>query len=190
MNIAIIIVVHLVWQAANIVHAYFDPSPIVPMSEYGEDHRVLDCHQCFEAKGKFCHHKEYGMTLHDTKEANQGYAFCCKQDSISGFCSPNSSYECSMPSFVSNPDESPYHSVLTSTNRNYQMFAFCPLLSQRTCGISKDDKPDVTIRATQEEQIIYSKEMRYMRPSPNHTKEYDFCHYNIKVNDSFPEDEL
>ena len=78
MNIANIIVVHLVWQAANFVHAYFDPSPIVPMSEYEHDHRVLDCHQCFEAKGKFCHHKEYGMTLHDTKEANQGYAFCCK----------------------------------------------------------------------------------------------------------------
>ena len=88
----------------KLVNAYFDPSPIVPMSEYKSDYRVLDCHQCFEAKGKFCHHRKYAVTLHDTKEANRGYAFCCKQDSTKDFCDPkHSDYICSMNSYEVEP---------------------------------------------------------------------------------------
>lgn len=70
------------------------------------------------------------------------------------------------------------------------MFAFCPLLSQRTCGIANEDKPEVNISARSKEQIVYTKEMRYMQPSPNHTKEYDFCHYTIAKNESISEEEL
>lgn len=143
-----LILLTILYNINDPVKAFFDPSPIVPMSEYSESYRVLDCFQCFEAQGKFCHHRDYGQTLHDTQEANRGYAFCCRQDSTEGFCSPNSDYECSMPSYELEPEQSKYKDVLTKTNLNYQMFAFCPMISQRICGIANDDNTNVTLEVT------------------------------------------
>jgi hypothetical protein len=59
------------------------------------------------------------------------------------------------------------------------MFAYCPLLSQRNCGISKETTAEPELYATDIEQVVYSKEMRY-RGGSQKVREYDFCHYELQ----------
>ena len=40
--------------------------PLVDMEEWAKDSRVLDCFECFQAKGRFCHKKDYGDKMFDT----------------------------------------------------------------------------------------------------------------------------
>ena len=39
--------------------AKYDFSPIINMEDYASDFRVTDCFECFDARGKFCHDKNY-----------------------------------------------------------------------------------------------------------------------------------
>ena len=38
--------------------AAYDYAPIVPMDDYKQDSRTLDCWECFEAEGKMCSNRE------------------------------------------------------------------------------------------------------------------------------------
>jgi hypothetical protein len=37
-----------------VVRTAYDYGPLVPMSEYDKEYRVLSCWECFEAQGKIC----------------------------------------------------------------------------------------------------------------------------------------
>ena len=60
--------------------AKYDFSPVVDMSEYESNFRVLDCFECFSARGKFCHDKEYDSMFEMTRSSNEGHGICCKSD--------------------------------------------------------------------------------------------------------------
>jgi len=60
-----------------------DPTrPLVDMSVYKSDARILDCGECFEAKGRMCHNKNYDSMFEDTKSSNMGNAICCKNEAV------------------------------------------------------------------------------------------------------------
>jgi len=40
------------------VRSAYDYGPLVPMSEYDKEFRVLSCWECFEAEGKMCRNKD------------------------------------------------------------------------------------------------------------------------------------
>ena len=83
-----------------------------------------------------------------------------------------------MPSHETSPDQSPYKDVLSEGNRNFQMFAYCPKVSQISCGISKSFDTDTSLFATDNELVVYSKEMKY-RKGDTSTRQYDFCNYKL-----------
>ena len=169
------------------------------MAEYHNEDthfRVLDCRQCFEAKGRMCHPKNYEHDFDALLSTKSGLGICCKPDSTDDQCNDplNQEQECSMKSFDDDPD-SIYADVLSVDNRNYQMYAFCPLVDHATCGVQSDngDDYDMRIYATQE----YTKvKTNYMVYKPQMTQDdlnylalnpyddaiqlaHDFCHYQI-----------
>ena len=99
-----------------------DPTrPIVSMQFYDKDYRVLDCGQCFRARGKVCTERDYNSMFKYTRSSNMGNAICCKNGATHEYCQESNDTEhkhtCSMPSF--DPDSAKYKSVLTAGNRNY-----------------------------------------------------------------------
>lgn len=58
------------------------------------------------------------------------------------------------------------------------MFAFCPLISHKNCGISDSESTDMKIYATKEAQNISTKELGYNHGRPNE-RQYDACYYEI-----------
>ena len=95
-----------------------DPTrPIVPMSQYKNYFRVLDCAECFEAQGRMCHHNDYNSMYEDTKSSSMGNAICCKNGEKRGLCG-DPKHTCSMPSYDTDPN-SKYKNVFTKGNRNY-----------------------------------------------------------------------
>lgn len=110
-------------------------TPLVPMDEYkppigqSDDWRALDCWQCFEAQGRMCHQKYYESLWNLTQRANQGIGICCKLDATEGICAPNNpDISCSMKSYDVDAN-STYREVISAGNRNYQMFAYCPMVN-------------------------------------------------------------
>jgi hypothetical protein len=69
--------------------------------------------------------------------------------------------------------------VLTD-GKNYQLFAYCPLINQNTCGIGQDSTADgnMQINATETRQIISTDKMRYRIGSPSYRRS-DSCYYSI-----------
>jgi len=115
------------------VQAQYDYAPLVPMEEYAKDYRTLDCWECFEARGKMCHDNDYSSMLAITGSSNPGHGICCKPGFEGENCVTNEQTTCSQPVFESDP-ESVFTDILTET-LNHQMFAFCPMVSHRTCGV-------------------------------------------------------
>ena len=64
-----------------------------------------------------------------------------------------------MPSMEEEPAKSGtrYSSVLSKDNRNYQMFAFCPSINQKKCGIENSDSSDMVLTAGIKKKLVYSK---------------------------------
>ena len=104
---------------------YYDSSEIVPMSEYNYDYRTLDCAQCFQAKGKMCHDKDYASMIKVTGSSNLAHGVCCKPDYNGEHCNNDGDHVCSAPSEITD-SASKYAAILTPQNRNMQMYAFCP----------------------------------------------------------------
>ena len=44
--------------------------PLIEMEEWSKDSRILDCFECFQAKGRFCHKKDYGNKFMETFKSN------------------------------------------------------------------------------------------------------------------------
>ena len=63
-------------------------------------------------------------------------------------------YDCSMKSLDTDPD-SKYKAVLSADNKNYQMFAYCPTVSHKHCGVSEDpENEDMLLSAILDKQSI------------------------------------
>ena len=83
---------------------------------------------------------------------------------------------------------SQYAPVLNPAKENFQMYAFCPGVNQKACGISDNqDSSDIVLPATEAKQSISTTSMKYV---PSMTREeavagkefeYDFCHYVVRT---------
>ena len=96
---------------------------------------------------------------------------------------------CSQNSFEKDDNPTKYKSVLTEGGRNHQMFAYCPNVNQRTCGISIEDSTDHKLLATSKKQIVYSKDMRY-RVGNESYREMDACYYEVIMSDEMTTEKL
>ena len=96
---------------------------------------------------------------------------------------------CSHNSF--DPHTRKYQDVLTDGTLNYQMFAFCPNVDRRKCGIPNDDQEGFKLHAELGERSsrIASTEIRY-REGTQHARQYDACHYEITSSPDITEDEI
>ena len=61
------------------------------------------------------------------------------------------------------------------------MFAYCPGVDQKKCGIISDgrDHHNFDLHASETEQGVSTTEMHY-KEGPVSVREYDACHYMIK----------
>lgn len=86
-----------------------------------------------------------------------------------------------MKSFDDNPSSN-YKDVLSAGSVNYQMFAYCPTLSHKTCGLGNDNSNyDMTVYAGKEKKDVSSNKMRYIRGVTQNEREYDACYYMVKA---------
>lgn len=153
-------------------------TPLVPMAEYPFEYRTLNCWECFEAQGSMCHHEDYAHDVNFLQSGNWGDGICCKNGATSGACFVDESNDmhCSPPSI---DDGGKYKDVMTQGNRNYQLFAFCPGIDQKRCGISdKAGHREFELHASEGQQSVGTSEMRY-RDGGSESREYDACHYMI-----------
>lgn len=171
----------------SIVNAYDSKTDLVPMKDYKNYYRVLDCWQCFQAQGRICHRKDYVYTpqyrIQVLRSPNIGNGVCCKPDSTQGHCQPdNAEHTCSMKSF-DDSGSSTYKDVLSSSSKNFQMFAFCPTLNMQSCGLSESSNYDMTLRAGTDKQSVSSNQMRYVTGVTQDKRQYDACYYVLTAAD-------
>ena len=150
------------------------------MHEYSMPYRTLNCWECFQALGRMCIKPDYTSMMAVTGSSNFGHGLCCRNGYNEGFCSPSDSgHICSPQSYDPDPD-SKYKDVRTNMKtigwRNFEMFAFCPLVSHKRCGIDDSNSYDMNLVPTLEPKIVSSKEMRYKEGRPEE-REYDACYY-------------
>ena len=69
------------------------------------------------------------------------------------------------------------------------MFAFCPAINQRTCGISAKETTEMQLKATLKRQLVYAKDMRYRKGNATY-READACYYEISLSDEVSDEEL
>ena len=171
-----------------LVMAQYDYSELVDMADYSKNYRTLDCWECFQAKGKMCHPRNYQSIMLLTGSSNFGHSICCKPDYTGNNCNSNEVLTCGPPSIEANPDNSKYSQVLNDDNRNYQMFAFCPALKPERCGMNSTDN-GMTIYATQDERVVVAPDLRY-REGPPAVRRHDACFYLIHTDiNTIQEDE-
>ena len=70
---------------------------------------------------------------------------------------------CSPPSHADNPSGK-YADVFTG-NRNYQLFAYCPQINVKRCGIATgySDEYDFTLKAGKDKLKVDAKDMKYLK---------------------------
>jgi len=72
---------------------------------------------------------------------------------------------------------------------NYKMFAYCPGINQKVCGISDDStNTDMTLYATKDEAKLSSTSLKYREGGPT-VRAYDACYYLIKSPADFTEED-
>lgn len=129
------------------------------MEGYGDDqthYRILDCHQCFVAAGIMCHPANYQHNQEVINSSNEAMGVCCKPDSTKEECDTASGQTgqiCSMKSWDRDKD-SQFKHVLNPAMENYQMFAFCPNLKPRVCGMTDESNIDMVLKATNSEKTL------------------------------------
>ena len=124
---------------------------------YPTNFRVLDCWQCFRAKGKICIDKDGKSLYPHTKDSVFGNALCCKPDNNDNYCNSGEPIKvgnseitplCSPPSYSTEENDSSVRSVLTG-QRNYLYWAFCPAVQPPKCGMpNNNDSNQMQLRAT------------------------------------------
>ena len=107
------------------VKAAYDYGPLVPMSEYSSNWRVLDVWDCFTAEGKFCVEKDYNSMIKLTGSSNRAHGICCKKDYVDTHCSNDGEHMCSAPGLISSKED-PYWHTTNQQGQNYQIFAYNP----------------------------------------------------------------
>lgn len=130
----------------SLVLGQYDFSELVDMADYSKNYRTLDCWECFQAKGKMCHPRNYQSIMILTGSSNFGHSICCKPEYKGKNCVSDDQITCGPPSIVPDDADSDYKDILND-NRNYQMFAFCPALKPQRCGMNTTDT-GMTIFAT------------------------------------------
>ena len=93
--------------------------------------------ECFDAKGKFCHDKNYNNMMQTTGSSNLAHGICCKMDYEGDNCVSDETHDCSAPSEITDKS-SKYAPILSPGKMNYQMFAFNPIVNHELCGLSND----------------------------------------------------
>lgn len=152
------------------------------MSEYTNNYRTLNCWECFDARGKMCHDKDYSSMFRVTGSSNFGHAVCCKPDYEGQHCSPNDSQHiCSQPVMGKESDDE-FTDVRSKGNLNHQLFAFCPMISQEVCGIANSTSIDMGLKAGIEVQTISTSDLKYREGRPEY-RQYDACYYEITASD-------
>ena len=81
-----------------------------------------------------CHGKNYATIFQYTQSSNIYKGVCCKPGSTDDMCN-GKLLDCSMDS-TGPSSGNKYKDVLTDGNRNYQMFTYCPGITQKMCAIS------------------------------------------------------
>lgn len=108
--------------------AEYEPSMACPHCP--ANYRILDCWECFEAKGKVCMDASHGSMFHFIQTSKTGVVFCCKQDYNEGFCEDGArvgttqddhymDMVCSPPSHSENPTESGKYADVFTGKRNH-----------------------------------------------------------------------
>ena len=176
---------------AVLARAAYDSSPIIPMQIYEGGKRTLNCWECFQALGKMCIFNDYTSMMRITGSSNFGHGVCCHPQSEDGICgASDSNHVCSPPSWEANDNPTPYRDVLSHDYRNYQMFAFCPMINRRTCGIDDSSSTDMSLSAGREPKTVKSDSLRYKEGRPD-VREYDACYYQVSpVESASPNDRI
>ena len=70
------------------------------------------------------------------------------------------------------------------------MFAYCPSLTQKICGLSDNSQAyDMNVYADEETKVVSSDQMRYIRGVSQNEREYDACYYLIRAGSDVEETE-
>lgn len=79
-----------------------------------------------------------------------------------------------------------FKNILTgssSNRKNYQMFAYCPMVSHDNCGVNGNGgSNDMNLLANKEMSQVSSTSMKYREGKPSY-REYDSCYYEITSED-------
>ena len=147
------------------------------MSLYTSDYRTLSVWECFDAKGKFCHDRNYDSMMLTTGSSNKGHGVCCKMDYEGDHCSNSDiNHDCSTPAEIID-QHSEYSSILSPGKLNYQMFAFNTIVNHKSCGLSDDSSnSNMTLIAGTAKKKVSSKQMKYKEGVPDY-RQYDACYY-------------
>ena len=157
------------------VGAQYDYNELVPMSEYDRDFRTLSCWECFEARGKMCHDTDHSSMFQITGSSNRGHGVCCKPNFKGTHCGPSDTqHTCSEPT---EPEDDQSKEIATG-GLNYQLFAFCPMVSQATCGISDSSSYDMSMHAVRQIKTLSTDQLKYREGRPEY-RHYDACYYEI-----------
>ena len=93
----LVVVIFEIVSKMGSVHARYDKGPLVDMKDYDKNYRTLDCWECFEARGKMCHDKDYSTMMKVTGSSNKGHGVCCKVDYEGKHCNNDGNHVCSSP---------------------------------------------------------------------------------------------
>lgn len=178
--------------------AEYTPSEDCPICP--PDFRIGDCWQCYQAKGRMCVDKDGKRLDKHMRNTKPGVGFCCSPDSTAKICTTGTVYEeddveiiCSPDSFFTDDQKtnSPYKDVATG-DRNNQMFAYCPSITQQTCGVvggTESGNLDMLVEPENVKKVEVS-DLRYLKQGYDFVKfrgisseeaEYDACHYMITM---------
>lgn len=110
-------------KASNNGLGFYDNTAIVDMADYEFNYRTLNCWECYQAKGKMCHYRDYSSMIAITGSSNNFHGICCKPDFNGENCHSDEKMECSQ-SVIDKSEE--YKDIVSGEYINNQIFAFCP----------------------------------------------------------------
>ena len=85
--IGINLIISYIIDAGLVSCQYYDPSPLVPMSQYTNDYRTLSCYECWFAQGRMCVSRTSDTMFDYTGSTNYNHGICCKTGVTSNVCS-------------------------------------------------------------------------------------------------------
>ena len=116
-----------------------------------------------------------------TGSSYPGHGLCCKPGYDGYHCNNEDKNICSPPSrdtdFLSK-----WADVVSPDDINYQMFAYCPGVNEKVCGISDDPKKvGMNIYAGVDKKTLSIANLKYVDGNIS-TRSHQACYYQIKPN--------